>query len=403
MKNVTLLLPAILLGAAPLASAQIAYGTDDASAADNHFFDENTGTNTSGLWTDADTWALADDDVSGVMYIGDGSTLKAWPYNDPNPAVTVGTINDGGRTLVPIGLGYDNGMLLGYDNDTLGLEGFWDIDVVTGNSTLFFAVASTTGDFGGVDIDPATGLIYCSNDTATYTDTMGNTGRGIVTVDPVTGAETIVGPYPGAVTDIDGLAFDPAGIVWMLEDNPAPLHNFDLATMMYDPAPPMNAILASEVFSGGSYTAGFTPGGGFGTAYCMANPNSTGATGTISGAGSTMAASNDVTLTAADLPNSAFGFFITSTTQGFVANPAGSEGNLCLAGAIGRYVGAGQIQNTGGAGSFSLALDLTQTPTPTGLVSIAAGETWNFQAWHRDANMGTPVSNFTDGLSITFN
>ncbi|MFT6833658.1 MAG: hypothetical protein ACJAZN_003843, partial [Planctomycetota bacterium] len=39
-------------------------------------------------------------------------------------------------------------------------------------------------------------------------------------------------------------------------------------------------------------------------------------------------------------------------------------------------------------------------PTPGGLVSGTAGETWNFQAWYRDAVSGTPTSNFTDGISI---
>ncbi|MEM8712495.1 MAG: hypothetical protein AAGG01_16195, partial [Planctomycetota bacterium] len=118
--------------------------------------------------------------------------------------------------------------------------------------------------------------------------------------------------------------------------------------------------------------------------------------------GSDVASDNDLTLMASDLPLNGFGFFITSTTQGFTANPSGSEGNLCLDGAIGRYVGAGQIQNSGMTGSFSLTLDLTQTPTPTGLVSVMAGETWNFQGWHRDSVMGMATSNFTDGLSIAF-
>jgi hypothetical protein len=100
-------------------------------------------------------------------------------------------------------------------------------------------------------------------------------------------------------------------------------------------------------------------------------------------------------------PN-AFGYFLTSTTQGFVANPGGSMGNLCLAGSIGRYVGPGQIQNSGAAGAISLPLDLTQTPQPTGSVAIVAGQTWNFQAWYRDAVGGSATSNFTDGLSIGF-
>ena len=79
-----------------------------------------------------------------------------------------------------------------------------------------------------------------------------------------------------------------------------------------------------------------------------------------------------------------------------------SQGVLCLGGAIGRYVGPGEILNSGSGGSFSLQLDLGQTPSPTGFVSIQAGETWNFTAWHRDAVGGTTTSNFTDGLEVVF-
>ena len=136
--------------------------------------------------------------------------------------------------------------------------------------------------------------------------------------------------------------------------------------------------------------------------YCMANPNSTGQSGSMSVMGSMVAVNNNLTLVASSLPDNAFGFFITSLDQGFVANPNGSEGNLCLSGAIGRYVGAGQIQNSGTTGGFSLALDLTMTPTPTGLVGVSAGETRNFQAWHRDQVGGMATSNFTDGIRIVF-
>ncbi len=139
-----------------------------------------------------------------------------------------------------------------------------------------------------------------------------------------------------------------------------------------------------------------------GTSYCAANPISTGTTASISAAGSAAAAANDLTLTATNMPTNAFGFFLASQGQGFTMNPGGSQGNLCLGGAIGRYVGPGQIQNSGGAGEISLVIDLTTTPTPTGPVTIQAGETWSFQAWHRDAVAGSATSNFTDGLEVAF-
>ena len=145
-----------------------------------------------------------------------------------------------------------------------------------------------------------------------------------------------------------------------------------------------------------------TGGGGVGTSYCTANPNSTGNAGVISATGSALAAGNNVTLTADQLPLNAFGFFLTSQSQGLVMNPGGSQGNLCLGGSIGRYVGPGQIKNSGAAGSIELLLDLTQTPTPMGLVQVNAGETWNFTTWHRDSSPGGATSNFTDGVSILF-
>jgi hypothetical protein len=142
--------------------------------------------------------------------------------------------------------------------------------------------------------------------------------------------------------------------------------------------------------------------GSIGTNYCTANANSTGQTGDMSASGSTSVAANNLTIEASDLPMNAFGYFLTSLTQANIPNPGGSLGVLCLGGNIGRYTGPGQIQNTGTGDSFDLLLDLTQIPTPTGFVPAVAGQARNFQAWHRDSVGGVAVSNFTDGLEITF-
>lgn len=143
---------------------------------------------------------------------------------------------------------------------------------------------------------------------------------------------------------------------------------------------------------------------GVGTNYCgPAVANSTGNSGSMAGSGSASVSNNDLVLEASNLPTNSFGFFLTSMTQGMVPQPGGSQGVLCLGGNIGRYVGAGQIQNSGNGGAFALGIDNSLTPTPTGFVSISAGETWNFQAWYRDAVGGVPTSNFTDGLTVTFN
>jgi hypothetical protein len=144
-------------------------------------------------------------------------------------------------------------------------------------------------------------------------------------------------------------------------------------------------------------------GGTLGTNYCSpAVINSTGMSATMAASGSASVAANNLTLEAALLPQNSFGYFLTSVTQGLVMNPGGSSGNLCLGGAIGRYVGAGQIQNSGTVGSFDLPVNLSQTPSPTGFVQVQVGETRNFQCWYRDAIGGVATSNFTNGLSIVF-
>ena len=143
------------------------------------------------------------------------------------------------------------------------------------------------------------------------------------------------------------------------------------------------------------------PGGGtLGTNYCAAVANSTGATGSISATGSILAASNDVTLTGSGLPTGQFGIFVTSAVAGFVPNPAGSNGNLCLAGSLGRFVGPGQILAIDGNGEINLTIDLASIPSGGGTIAVAAGDTRFFQAWHRDGVGGG--SNFTNGLEITF-
>ncbi|QDV07995.1 hypothetical protein Poly30_35310 [Planctomycetes bacterium Poly30] len=140
---------------------------------------------------------------------------------------------------------------------------------------------------------------------------------------------------------------------------------------------------------------------GFGTAYCTTAANSTGVSGELFATGSISIADNGLVLNASNLPNLAFGYVIVSRTQGFAMNPGGSAGNLCVTGSVGRAVG-GVIANTGLSGSFSVTANLMAMPQPLGPVVVASGETWNFQAWHRDAVGGTPTSNFTNGLEITF-
>ncbi|MEZ6015916.1 MAG: hypothetical protein R3F49_12430 [Planctomycetota bacterium] len=137
-----------------------------------------------------------------------------------------------------------------------------------------------------------------------------------------------------------------------------------------------------------------------GTPFCSAAPNSTGVAGTTTALGSLDLADSDLQVEAAHLPQNSVGYFLASTTQGFVAQPGGSAGNLCLGGSIGRY--AGNVLDSSLFGSFTLWIDTASMPSPMGSVAIQPGETWSFQAWHRDTTMSGPTSNFTQGLAIQF-
>lgn len=145
-------------------------------------------------------------------------------------------------------------------------------------------------------------------------------------------------------------------------------------------------------------------GQSIGVSYCgPAVVNSTGVPASMAAAGSRDPAMNDVLLSCNDMPPFSFGFFIVSQTQGFAMNPGGSSGNICVAGSVGRYVGPGQVQNSGAAGSISLQLDLTMVPSPLGFVTVSSGDSWNWQTWYRDSTMGgAPTSNFSDGRQIDF-
>lgn len=135
---------------------------------------------------------------------------------------------------------------------------------------------------------------------------------------------------------------------------------------------------------------------------CEAVPNSTGAAGRIAASGSLVAAAGDVTRWADDLPLQQFGIFLASRTAG-VSPMAAGPGTLCLGGSPGRFIGPGQVLSSGSAGWFSLVLDLTRIPQPSSFVAVQPGQTWRFQAWHRDFLPGGALtSQFTDAIALTF-
>ncbi|MCP5020767.1 MAG: hypothetical protein GY930_03230 [bacterium] len=144
-----------------------------------------------------------------------------------------------------------------------------------------------------------------------------------------------------------------------------------------------------------------SPGGTFGAVYCSpAAINSTGLPAVMDAIGSVVAADNDLSLSVSQMPPNQFGYFLSGRAAGFVPNPGGSQGILCLGGALGRFNAGNQIRFSGPFGYFMLPVDLTQMPTNP-LQPVLAGETWTFQCWYRDANPGN-TSNFSDAMLFTF-
>ncbi len=133
---------------------------------------------------------------------------------------------------------------------------------------------------------------------------------------------------------------------------------------------------------------------------CVAVPNSTGVPGGLTGSGQLDVAQNDCTLTASGLPVGQATVLLASKTSLFTPLPAGnSNGNACLGGAIGRFLQ--QVTVSSPAGRATFAVDLTAIPQGTGPVTALPGDTWYFQAWHRDT-AGPKGNNFTRSLAVTF-
>jgi len=141
---------------------------------------------------------------------------------------------------------------------------------------------------------------------------------------------------------------------------------------------------------------------GIGLGYvCPAVPNSTGSAARLTPTGSTTLFLNNLRLEAVNLPPEQFVLFIASRDAGVTTTVPNSQGTLCVNGSVGRFDAPGQIMGSSLIGQLSLQVDLNAVPTPAGAVAVLPGETWYFQAWHRDVNP-LATSNFTDAVSVTF-
>ncbi|MEM6671466.1 MAG: VCBS repeat-containing protein [Planctomycetota bacterium] len=195
--------------------------------------------------------------------------------------------------------------------------------------------------------------------------------------------------------DLDLVTFRPNALVWYENET------ITLADCNGNGVPDLSEIAADRALDldGNSVLDDCEA---LGVRYCSpAMRNSTGAAGELLVLGAADVSANDVMLAARSLPTQAPGYFLTSLTTGFSFPVNNSQGALCVSGAIGRFIGPGQVLTTDSAGSAALTINVNALPTPTGPVSATPMSTWHFTFWHRDANP-TSTSNFTDAVSLTF-
>ena len=127
-----------------------------------------------------------------------------------------------------------------------------------------------------------------------------------------------------------------------------------------------------------------------GDRYCMATANSTGSPASISATGSLSVTAQDLTFTAAPVPDQ-FGLFYFGPNQ--ISLPFGN-GFRCVGGSSSRLpleMGSGNV--------LTHVVDFTAEPA---LSQFTATSTWNVQAWFRDPAAGGAAFNLSDALELLF-
>lgn len=394
---------------------------------------DGSGSNVAGLWTQATGWQSlgglssgCGSDVSNPYDLsGDGLTAVGLGWQNCTGVPFRWTSTGGMDEIAYSGLGSgrasavsDDGLWVGgWDEASNGSRRacIWD----TNDSQTFLLVSGANPDGAGEVIglsDDGTWAVGTEFkdayiwSAATGVNNIGDPGGGGILdvsllMDITNDGQIAVGGFGGGPF-IDATIWTPAtGLIFLRDFLIA--RGIDMSA--WEPA------LATSISPDGSRIVGYARAAGtfdlswfiieintgpLGTNYCgPGNLNSTGQSGVISAFGSPVAADNLLDLTGSQLPPGQFAYFLNSQTQGFVTNPGGSQGNLCLGGGIGRHVS--QIGSIDSGGEFSISLDLTSVPTPSGPTAVLSGSTWNWQCWHRDKNP-TTTSNFTDGIEITF-
>jgi hypothetical protein len=226
------------------AQAQLIVGSDIASATIYHI-DITTSAATPLLAGAAATaWGMAYDHVTNTLYWNNGSTLYSSPYSLGGLTPTnLGTMTYNAATVNFVGLAFRNGKLLGTRNITT--EAVYEIDPISRVANLVYQYPSAF-DFGGIDVDMTTSLLFGLSDTAPTGQV-----RGLYELDTNALTATFRAPYPAGETDIDGLAAY-NGRAYYVTDQPGTFYIYDIATGTQAGTIP-SPFTGSAVFSAAAY------------------------------------------------------------------------------------------------------------------------------------------------------
>ncbi len=202
------------------------------------------------------------------------------------------------------------------------------------------------------------------------------------------------------------------GVVNFLQEDVAAFTTEHLSKFRIDGVPAVlgvNIVVVSDGLLGCIISAA-----GVGTKFCdPADPNSTGASTDLSGSMSAPGGTG-LNLQAQSGPPGNFGYFLIGSGSSDPGIPLG-QGHLCLStgggnqigrynvtgtfwNSVGQFSPSGTLLNVAGTSSTGVGFDVpTAIPSIGGMIS--AGQTWNFQLWHREA---AGQSNFSNGLTVTF-
>ncbi len=216
------------------------------------------------------------------------------------------------------------------------------------------------------------------------------------------------GGYPGGGTSqclvSDGIHGDVPGFI-MQHPSPGEFYGVYVRAFSGNPLPVtglLGALWQGAEVTSHTYDLGVTytlPS--VGAPICASvNPNSANMLGNLEIFGFVDAVVEDslVVLRATDLPVNVFGYFLLSES-GSSGTPLGSGlGTLCIGQPLFRWHAS--VGATDAAGERTVFLPMSDLPIPNG--SIAPGETWFFQYWHRDGSQLSGMSNTTGSVAVNF-